>query len=145
MCVYHIAGSITWLCFFKDKLLLSASEDGCVCVWRCGGGWDLLHILTGHKYVTLHCVNHYEYYCCRYGVSCVAVHPSGKLTLSVGKDRILRYLIFRTYIGNLDYPDTLVLEEVQIDNLICRIILARQTTPLFTHLLDKQQCRKRRR
>ncbi|XP_064405204.1 p21-activated protein kinase-interacting protein 1-like isoform X2 [Halichondria panicea] len=67
-------GSITWLCFFKDKLLLSASEDGCVCVWRCGGGWDLLHILTGHKY----------------GVSCVAVHPSGKLTLSVGKDRILR-------------------------------------------------------
>ena len=43
------SGSITWLGFHKDRLLLSAGEDGQVCVWRCGGGWDLTHSLTGHK------------------------------------------------------------------------------------------------
>lgn len=46
-----LIGSITWLAFHKDRLLLSASEDGTICVWKCGGRWDCLATLTGHKWV----------------------------------------------------------------------------------------------
>lgn len=53
--------------------MVSASEDGTICIFR-ARDWVLLQSMKGHK-------GH---------VNCVAVHPSKKVALSVGKDRTLR-------------------------------------------------------
>lgn len=70
---YPLTGSITYLNFPSRSHLLSASEDGTLCLFRCRD-WAVLRALRGHKG----------------RVNCVAIHPSGKLALSVGKDRTLR-------------------------------------------------------
>jgi protein MAK11 len=77
-------GSITWLSFNGD-CMFSASDDSTILVWQTGT-WKCLHKLIGH----------------RGPVSCVSVHPSGRLALSVGRDHILRtwnlstgFLVFR--------------------------------------------------
>ncbi len=49
----HHEASITCLCFHKETHLLSASEDGIICLWSCGRGWDLVHTLAGHKSVLI--------------------------------------------------------------------------------------------
>ncbi|KAM3573468.1 hypothetical protein VYU27_004576 [Nannochloropsis oceanica] len=69
----HHKGTITALGFVGSSHLLSGSEDGMVCIWRVYD-WSLLHILGGHKGA----------------VTAVALHPSGKLALSTGRDRSLR-------------------------------------------------------
>ncbi|KAG8739793.1 hypothetical protein FRC10_005176 [Ceratobasidium sp. 414] len=66
-------GSITHLSFPSRSHLLSASEDGTLGLFS-SRDWVLLRTLKGHKGK----------------VNDVAVHPSGKLALSVGKDRTLR-------------------------------------------------------
>ncbi|KAJ7580230.1 WD40-repeat-containing domain protein [Mycena floridula] len=66
-------GSITHLSFPSRSHLLSASEDGTLCLFR-ARDWAVLRSLRGHK-------GH---------VNSVAVHPSSKVGLSVGKDRTLR-------------------------------------------------------
>ncbi|KAI9510046.1 WD40 repeat-like protein [Russula earlei] len=65
-------GSITHLTFPSRSHLISASEDGTLCVFR-ARDWVLLRSLKGHKG----------------RVNSVSVHPSGKVVLSVGKDRTL--------------------------------------------------------
>jgi protein MAK11 len=74
-CVAHrfFSGSITHLSFPSRSHLLSASEDGTLCLFR-ARDWAVLRSLKGHKG----------------RVNSVAVHPSGKVALSVGKDRALR-------------------------------------------------------
>lgn len=69
----HHEGSITHLSFPSRSHLLSASEDGTLCLFR-ARDWAVLRTLKGHKG----------------RVNSVAVHPSGKVALSVGKDRALR-------------------------------------------------------
>ncbi|KAJ7230466.1 WD40-repeat-containing domain protein [Mycena pura] len=69
----HHEGSITHLDFPSRSHLLSASEDGTLCLFR-ARDWSVLRALRGHKG----------------RVNSVAIHPSGKLALSVGKDRTLR-------------------------------------------------------
>ncbi|KAJ7065374.1 WD40-repeat-containing domain protein [Mycena amicta] len=69
----HHEGSITHLSFPSRSHLLSASEDGTLCLFR-ARDWAVLRALRGHKG----------------RVNSVAVHPSGKVALSVGKDRTLR-------------------------------------------------------
>ncbi|KAF8159382.1 WD40-repeat-containing domain protein [Crassisporium funariophilum] len=69
----HHEGSITHLTFPSRSHLLSASEDGTLCLFR-ARDWAVLRVLKGHKG----------------RVNSVAVHPSGKVALSVGKDRALR-------------------------------------------------------
>lgn len=69
----HHEGSITHLSFPSRSYLLSASEDGSLCLFR-ARDWAVLRALKGHKG----------------RVNAVAVHPSGKLALTVGKDRTLR-------------------------------------------------------
>ncbi|KAJ6606999.1 WD40-repeat-containing domain protein [Mycena sp. CBHHK59/15] len=69
----HHEGSITHLHFTSRSHLLSASEDGTLCLFR-ARDWAVLRALRGHKG----------------RVNSVAVHPSGKVALSVGKDRTLR-------------------------------------------------------
>jgi protein MAK11 len=69
----HHAGSITALQFAGRAHLLSASEDGALALFH-ARDWALLRTLAGHKG----------------RVNALAVHPSGKLALSVGRDRTLR-------------------------------------------------------
>ncbi|KAG8714969.1 hypothetical protein FRC11_006299 [Ceratobasidium sp. 423] len=66
-------GSITRLSFPSRSHLLSASEDGTLALFSTRD-WALLRTLKGHKG----------------RVNDVSMHPSGKLALSVGKDRTLR-------------------------------------------------------
>ncbi|KAG6879939.1 hypothetical protein C0992_009297 [Termitomyces sp. T32_za158] len=69
----HHEGSITHLVFPSRSHLLSASEDGTLCLFR-ARDWSVLRALRGHKG----------------RVNSVAVHPTGKVALSVGRDRALR-------------------------------------------------------
>ncbi|XP_050029840.1 p21-activated protein kinase-interacting protein 1-like [Dermacentor andersoni] len=66
-------GTINSLQFYKSSHLFSASDDMTVCIW-CTGSWQCLKTLRGHKAEVLS----------------LAVHPSGKLLLSVSKDKTLR-------------------------------------------------------
>lgn len=66
-------GSVTHLSFPTRTHLLSASEDGTICLYHTRD-WAVLATLKGH----------------RDRVNDLAVHPSAKVCLSVGKDRTLR-------------------------------------------------------
>ncbi|KAG9313177.1 WD40-repeat-containing domain protein [Chiua virens] len=69
----HHQGSITYLQFPTRSHLLSASEDGTLCLFH-ARDWTVLRSLKGHKG----------------RVNSVAIHPSGKVALSVGSDKTLR-------------------------------------------------------
>ena len=66
-------GSITQLHFPSRSHLLSASEDGSLCLFH-ARDWVVLRTLKGHKG----------------RVNSTAVHPSNKVALSVGIDNTLR-------------------------------------------------------
>ncbi|XP_029179675.2 p21-activated protein kinase-interacting protein 1-like isoform X2 [Acropora millepora] len=66
-------GSINCLTFHDNTHMLSASEDRTISVWECQK-WECLKVLKGHR-------AHVNY---------VSVHPSGRLALSVSKDKTLR-------------------------------------------------------
>lgn len=67
------SGTITHLSFASQSHLISASEDGTIALFH-ARDWTVLLTLKGHKG----------------RVNSVAVHPTGKVALSVGKDRALR-------------------------------------------------------
>eukprot|EP00794_Sanderia_malayensis_P007249 gene7249-8057_t len=67
------SGSITSLAFSGNLHMLSASEDGTICIWKCKS-WECLKTLKGH----------------RDAVTSISVHPSGRLALSVSKDKTIR-------------------------------------------------------
>ncbi|XP_039609961.1 p21-activated protein kinase-interacting protein 1-like [Polypterus senegalus] len=69
----HHDGTITCLEFYGSTHLLSGGEDGLICVWNTKK-WECLKTIKAH-------VGH---------VTSLAVHPSGKLALSVGTDKTLR-------------------------------------------------------
>jgi protein MAK11 len=73
MALIGIIGSITHLSFPTRTHLLSASEDGTICLYHTRD-WAVLATLKGH----------------RDRVNDLAVHPSAKVCLSVGKDQTLR-------------------------------------------------------
>ncbi|CAM9328553.1 unnamed protein product [Ectocarpus sp. 12 AP-2014] len=66
-------GTITCMEFYKSTHLLTGSEDHTVCIWRVHD-WALLHVLGGHKAA----------------VTSLSIHPSGRMALSVSRDRTLR-------------------------------------------------------
>lgn len=66
-------GAITALRFYSRTHLLSASEDGTICIWRTRD-WECMATMKGHKG----------------RVNGLSVHPSGKIAISVGKDKTLR-------------------------------------------------------
>eukprot|EP00057_Strongylocentrotus_purpuratus_P034441 XP_795222.2 PREDICTED: p21-activated protein kinase-interacting protein 1-like isoform X1 [Strongylocentrotus purpuratus] len=66
-------GSVTSLSYHDDGHMVSGGEDGVICIWGTKN-WECMKILKGHKDA----------------VNSVAVHPSGKIALSVSKDKTLR-------------------------------------------------------
>jgi protein MAK11 len=66
-------GGITSLQFFEDNILISGSDDGTMYIWRVHD-WQHVHILGGHKAT----------------VNDFAIHPTGKLAVSVSKDSTVR-------------------------------------------------------
>eukprot|EP00040_Diaphanoeca_grandis_P030037 m.176886 g.176886 ORF g.176886 m.176886 type:complete len:352 (+) comp31864_c5_seq2:163-1218(+) len=65
-------GTITCLEFFNQTHLLSGSEDGSIMVWDTTN-WECLKVLKGHTGA----------------VEGLSIHASGRLALSVGRDRTL--------------------------------------------------------
>jgi len=65
--------TITCLKFYQDSHLFSSSDNGTICVWDVCT-WHCLKTLQGHKL----------------SVRYLSVHPSGKLLLSISKDKALR-------------------------------------------------------
>ena len=79
--VAHHEGSVECLAFHPVSLtseppthLVSGGADGDLVIWSAGTRWEALKTLKAHKG----------------GCTSVAVHPSGKLALSCGRDRGLR-------------------------------------------------------
>ncbi|KAI1320806.1 p21-activated protein kinase-interacting protein 1-like protein [Mortierella claussenii] len=66
-------GTITSLTFHNRTHMLSGSDDGKVCVWR-SKDWECLKIMKGHQA----------------SVHSIAIHPSGKIALSVSADHSVR-------------------------------------------------------
>lgn len=65
--------TVACLDFAGTSSLVTAGDDGQVCIWR-GGDWELLLKFKAHKV----------------GVAAVAAHPSGRLMASAGRDRTIR-------------------------------------------------------
>ncbi|KAG0253004.1 p21-activated protein kinase-interacting protein 1-like protein [Mortierella polycephala] len=66
-------GTVTSLTFHGKSHMLSGSDDGKVCVWR-SKDWECLKIMKGHQA----------------SVHSIAIHPSGKIALSVSADHSVR-------------------------------------------------------
>ncbi|KAF9186601.1 p21-activated protein kinase-interacting protein 1-like protein [Haplosporangium sp. Z 767] len=66
-------GTITSLTFHGKSHMLSGSDDGKICVWR-SKDWECLKIMKGHQA----------------SVHSIAIHPSGKIALSVSADHSVR-------------------------------------------------------
>ncbi|KAJ1917206.1 60s ribosome biogenesis protein mak11 [Mycoemilia scoparia] len=69
--LHHHSGTITCVKFHGQPHLLTTSEDGTISILR-SKDWEVLKTLKGHKST----VNSFD------------VHPSGKMALSVSKDRL---------------------------------------------------------
>lgn len=59
--------------YWSTTTMVSASEDGQVCLWSCHA-WDMLKKFRAHKSA----------------ITCIAVHPSGRLMASAAKDKTVR-------------------------------------------------------
>jgi protein MAK11 len=98
--LFQHKGSITALAFYKSSHLLSASVDGTVCIWRTHD-WLCLHVLGGHKDA----------------VTCLALHPSGRMALSGSKDRTLRLWNLVegrcAYITKPTFPKVAVIDRIE--------------------------------
>ena len=66
-------GTISCIDFFQDSHMFTGSEDGTICVGDTRN-WECLKTLRGHKTAVLD----------------ISIHPSGKMLLSVSRDRTLR-------------------------------------------------------
>ena len=65
-------GAITCMEFFSGQHLLSGSADKTIRIWK-AREWECLHVLGGHKEE----------------LTCLAIHPSGKLALSGARDKVI--------------------------------------------------------
>ena len=69
----HQNGTITCLAFVEATHMLSGSEDGTICIWDCKS-WEIEKTLKGH----------------RGAINSISVHPSGRVALSISKDKTVR-------------------------------------------------------
>lgn len=87
-------GTVAALAFVGSSHLLSGGEDGRIALFRCKD-WECLHVLRHKK-----------------PVQSLAVHPSGKLALSVGKERSLK--LWNLLTGKQAHSSTLPGEPLRI-------------------------------
>jgi len=66
-------GEITCLDFYKYTHFISGGDDNTICIWRTKD-WECLKVLNGHKL----------------SINSISIHPSGRVALSISKDRGLR-------------------------------------------------------
>ncbi|GAB1606459.1 p21-activated protein kinase-interacting protein 1-like [Argonauta hians] len=66
-------GSVNHLQFHQGSHLFTCSDDGSMCIFK-AFTWECLRVFRGHKA----------------GINCLAVHPSGKLALTVSKDKTMK-------------------------------------------------------
>jgi protein MAK11 len=94
------SGSITALKFFKSSHLLSASSDGTLCIWQTRD-WVCVHIMGGHKGA----------------VTCISIHPSGRMALTGSVDRSIRLWNLVegrcAFISKPNYSKTSVIELIE--------------------------------
>ena len=76
--------AVNCLAFCGESHLISAAEDGSLCIWRTSD-WECLLTMRGHKGA----------------VHDVSVHPSGRLALSVAADRKL--MLWNLLTGKCNY------------------------------------------
>jgi len=81
-------GAVSCLRFFGESHLISAGEDGELCIWRTSD-WECLLRMKGHKGA----------------VHDVAIHPSGRLAISVAADRKL--MLWNLTTGKCSYTSSL--------------------------------------
>jgi len=81
-------GAVNALAFHGKTHLLSGGDDGDVCIWRTAD-WECLLRMKGH----------------RQAIESVAVHPSGRLALSVCKEKKLR--LWNLLTGRCNYTSAL--------------------------------------
>ena len=85
----HSDGVINCMLFYDKRHLITASEDGKICILKTNSGWNVEKTLSKHKA----------------GVTDLALHPSGKLMLSIGKDaKLITWNLIKgrsAYITNL--------------------------------------------
>ena len=81
-------GAVSSLRFYGESHLISAGEDGELCIWRTSD-WECLLRMHGHKGA----------------VHEVAIHPSGRLALSVAADRKL--MLWNLTTGKCSYTSAL--------------------------------------
>lgn len=71
--LFQHENTITHCEFYQDSNLFTSSDDGTICIWN-AANWECEKTLRGHKDSVLF----------------FSVHPSGKLLLSVSKDKTVR-------------------------------------------------------
>lgn len=81
-------GAVHSFAFYAKSHLLSAGEDGDVCIWRVSD-WECLLRMKGHRSAVEH----------------LAVHPSGRLALSACREKKLR--LWNLLSGKCNYTSTL--------------------------------------
>jgi len=90
----HSDGTLNCMTFFDRKHLVTGSEDNKICIIKATSSWPVEKTLTKHQS----------------GVTGLAVHPSGKLLLSIGKDnKLVTWNLIKgrsAYVTNLkEQPD----------------------------------------
>eukprot|EP01125_Pyxidicula_operculata_P018689 TRINITY_DN6660_c0_g1_i1.p1 TRINITY_DN6660_c0_g1~~TRINITY_DN6660_c0_g1_i1.p1 ORF type:complete len:413 (+),score=84.63 TRINITY_DN6660_c0_g1_i1:524-1762(+) len=86
--------AISCVRFYGQSHAFSGSVDGVVCIWRTKD-WECIRTLHAHKG----------------SVNCISVHPSGKLALTVGKDKKLQLW---NLVNGRSAHNTLLAEEAQL-------------------------------
>ena len=85
----HSDGVINCMLFYDKRHLITGSEDGKICILKTNSGWNVEKTLSKHQA----------------GVKDLALHPSGKLMLSIGKDaKLITWNLIKgrsAYITNL--------------------------------------------
>jgi len=69
----HHQGTVTSVAFHGKHHMMTGSEDGTLGVWKVGR-WECLRTLRGHKDHVIH----------------FSIHPTGKMALSISKDKTLK-------------------------------------------------------
>lgn len=104
-------GTVTHVEFYANNFLFTSSEDGTICIWDTRS-WQCDKTLRGHTDA----------------VNSLSVHPSGKMLLSVSKDKTLR--TWNLVKGRCAYVTNL--------KAVAHLVLWSPSCTLFAAVIDKR-------